>query len=116
MDIRIRGRGVAVSEMLHEYATARITVALDRFARRVKRVEVVFTDLNGPRGGLAQAARLFVHLADGRMLVVETRETDFYAALRRATEKGSYAVAQALGPRPRQRSRLRGSSPALAAA
>ena len=116
MDIQVRGRGVPVSEMLHEYTTARIAVALDRFTRRLKRVEVVFTDLNGPRGGPAQASRLFIHLTDGRMLVVEARESDFYAALRRATEKGSYAVAQALGPRPHHRSRIRGSSPALVTA
>lgn len=99
MDIRIRGRRVPVSGMLHEYSTARITVALDRFAERVQRVEAVFTDLNGPRGGPAQAGRLFVHLTDGRLLVVEARETDFYAAIRRATEKARYAVAQAVGSR-----------------
>jgi len=90
---------VVVTELLHDYSTSRTQVALDRFAGRLQRVEVVFTDLNGPRGGLAQACRLFVHLTDGRMLMVESRALDFYAALRRATEKASYAVAQALGPR-----------------
>jgi len=101
-----------VAGLLHDYTTARTVVALDRFAGRLQRVEVVFTDLNGPRGGLAQACRLFVHLTDGRKLMVESRESNFYAAVRRATEKASYAVAQALGPRRQQRSRGRLSPPA----
>lgn len=110
MDIQIRGRHVPVWGLLQDYSTTRIEVALDQFARRLQRVEVVFADLNGPRGGAAAACRVFVHLTDGRLLVVEARDTDFYAALRQAAEKASYRVGQALRPRRYQGSRTRGPS------
>jgi putative sigma-54 modulation protein len=82
--------------MLHDYSIARTMVALDQFQGRIQRVELVFTDLNGPRGGPAEACRIFVHLTGAPVVLVEARDNGFYAALGRAVAKASRAVAQAL--------------------
>jgi putative sigma-54 modulation protein len=97
MNISIRGRRVAVSPLLHDYSTHRAWTAFGSLEDKVERVDVVFTDLNGPRGGRAQACRLFVRLWNRRTVIAEARELDFYRAVRRGTARARHAVRQALG-------------------
>jgi ribosome-associated translation inhibitor RaiA len=102
MDIQARGRGLPLPNMLHDYSVARTTMALDRFQERIERVELVFTDLNGPRNAPAEACRIFVHLTGAPVVVVEARDNGFYAALARAVAKARHAVAQLLRRRRRK--------------
>jgi putative sigma-54 modulation protein len=96
MNISIRGRRVPVSPLLHDYSTARARTAFASLEGKVERVDVVFTDLNGPRGGRAQACRLFVRLWNHRTVIAEARELDFYSAVRRGTARARQAVGKAL--------------------
>jgi hypothetical protein len=67
--------------MLAEHARARVERAIDRFAGVIAHVELVFVDLNGPRGGERQAAcRVIVELRGGRVAGAQARARNFYAA------------------------------------
>jgi regulator of nucleoside diphosphate kinase len=101
-----------MSEALRNHCTRRVTRALSRFAAHVERVEVVLVDLNGPKGGRAQACNLFVALVDGSRVTLQRRESDFYLAAGQAASRAGHLVAR-MTARARTRARLgtRRSSP-----
>jgi hypothetical protein len=84
VDVIIHHRNVTPSRALEAHCRERIARAVDPFAGRVERVEVVLVDLNGPRKGLGQACRVFVRLATGGGLMFASKDRDFYRASSRA--------------------------------
>jgi ribosomal subunit interface protein len=116
MHLTIRGRHVAISPALREHCTERVERALLPFAQHVDSAEVVLADLNGPRGGLGQACRLTVGLSDGTKLMVQSLDSDFYAASGEAAGRVGHLVRRELGrtrtrarraPRPREQAEIR---------
>jgi ribosome-associated translation inhibitor RaiA len=96
MNISIRGRRLSVSALLYDYSIGRARAAFRHLEGQVDGVDVVFTDLNGPRGGRAQACRLFVRLRNHRTVIAEARELDFYSAVRAGTARARHAVGKLL--------------------
>lgn len=94
MKVAVRGHRVEISQLLHDYSTQQMRQAFGSLEGHVEGVEVVFADLNGPRGGNAQACRLFVRLRDRRTLIAEAREPDFYGAIRRGAARARQALAR----------------------
>jgi hypothetical protein len=89
--------------MLADHARARIGHGLRRFDGFVGHVELVFEDLNGPRGGERHAAcRVIVELRGGRLAGAQARERHFYAAASSAARLAGRIVVQELA-RARQR-------------
>jgi hypothetical protein len=82
----------------------RVERALSPFTDHIASAELVFTDLNGPRGGVAQSCRVSVALSDGTKLMVQSLDTDFYAATGDAAARVGYLIGRELG---RTRSRAR---------
>lgn len=81
MKLSMRGRNIGISDLLAEHVRERLALALRRFQGRIEHVEVVFTDLDGPRRGARQAAcRVVVDLGAGRRTMVEARDRHFYAS------------------------------------
>ena len=97
MQLIVRGRGVPVSSALREHCTERVERALQPFLQHVASAELVLTDLNGPRGGLAQACRLSVALSDGTKLMVQSCDADFYVASGHAAARAALLVRRELG-------------------
>jgi ribosomal subunit interface protein len=97
MQLIVRGRGVRVSSALREHSVERVERALSPFAEHVASTELVFSDLNGPRGGLGQSCRVSVGLSDGTKLMVQSLDTDFYAASSDAAARLGYLVRRELG-------------------
>lgn len=97
MRLIIRGRSVPISSLLRDFCTHRVMRALQPFSEHVRSAEVVLEDVNGPRGGLGQACRLSVGLADGGMLIVQSLESDFYAASGQAAGRVGHLVRRELG-------------------
>ena len=97
MQFIVRGRGIPVSSELREHSTERVERALQPFRQHVVRAELVFTDLNGPRGGLGQACRVSVGLSDGTKLMVQSLDADIYAASGHAAARVGYLVRRELG-------------------
>ncbi len=104
MHITVRGKAVQLSDALRNHCMSRVARALSRFAAHVERVEVVLVDLNGPKGGRAQACNLFVALVDGSRVTLQHRESDFYLAAGEAASRVGVLVAR-MTDRARTRSR-----------
>ena len=104
MKLTIRGRNVKVSDMLADHTRARIGRSLRRFDGLVDHVELVFEDLNGPRGGERHAAcRVIVELRGGGIAGAQARERHVYAAASAAARLAGRIVVNEL-PRLRERS------------
>lgn len=85
-----------LSEELREYVQHRLGLALDRFDRRVDRVQVRFEDVNGPRGGEDKICRIHVAGRGSWRLQVEGRGTTFYRAIDAAAGRARRSVAEIL--------------------
>lgn len=80
-------------DLLHR----RLDFALGRFAGRVRSLTVRLRDLNGPRGGVDKACTIAIQLdRPRRTIVVEDVDAEPEAAIGRATQRASRAVARAV--------------------
>lgn len=119
----MRTFGVGVDEATRAHVRQSLAAKLGRFATRIERLTVRFTDVNGPRGGVDVACDVKVVLS-GRPSVVyqmrghEPRETidralpgivrAVQSALERAPERASRAPAR--GPKRAARAAKRGAA------
>ncbi len=75
----------------------RLEFALGRFAGRLGTLNVRLKDLNGPRGGLDKHCQIAVRLErPRRVIVIEEVDAEPEAAISRAAERASRAVARAV--------------------
>lgn len=107
MNADIRILSTDLTEALQSYIERRLHFSLGRFGRRVGRVRVRITDVNGLRGGADKACQVSAELLpSGRTLIQQAVNTDLYVAIGRATEGIGHSFARALG-RNRERRRNR---------
>jgi ribosome-associated translation inhibitor RaiA len=97
MQLIVRGHGIAVSSALRDHSTERVERALLPFSHHVTHAELVFTDFNGPRGGIGQACKLSLGLSDGTKLMVQSLDSDFYTASGHAAARAAHLVRRELG-------------------
>jgi hypothetical protein len=81
---------------LATFSHRRLKLALGPFRRRVRHVEAILRDLNGPRGGIDKACTVRVHLEPSDLLVVESRSGSDHAAIADAARRASAAVRRRL--------------------
>lgn len=94
MQIEVRNR-VEPDDNLRADAERRVRAALGRFERRIRRVDVRFVDMNGPRGGPDRECHVELRLAAPRRLVlVEEADSEPRAALARAVDRAARITAQ----------------------
>ena len=86
MQVVIRGHNVPISSLLHDFCEAQLKRAMHTVSGHVRAVELVLSDVNGPRGG-GCASRLLLTLSDGRQIVSECRGNSFYAVSTRAAQR-----------------------------
>lgn len=96
MQIIVRTQGMPVTEGMRVHVERRLSFALDRFADRVRRVEVRCGDANGPRGGVDKRCALAIHLWPGDTVRVEELADDLYVAMDRAVHRASRAMGRAV--------------------
>lgn len=91
MQIVVRSIHLDGSEALHEYATRKVKHAFRFIADPAARVLVLFSDVNGPRGGEDKLCR--IRLTGHREgAFVEVAHTDSYAAFDLAVERLTQTV------------------------
>ncbi|MFG0252595.1 MAG: HPF/RaiA family ribosome-associated protein, partial [Phycisphaerales bacterium JB038] len=73
-----------------------LRAALERHAPHIRRVEVVMTDINGPRGGRDQLCRVRVGLNRGGTLHMSKLGHDFYSNVNHLSSALKRAVARRL--------------------
>jgi putative sigma-54 modulation protein len=95
MKIRIQGRNVELTEILRARTERRLGFALGRFADRIGRVILRFSDTNGHRGGMDKRCQIDVGLRP-RSVRVEHTDVDVFVALDGAADRASRSVARAL--------------------
>ncbi len=107
MDADIRILSTDLTEALQSYIERRLHFSLGRFGRRVGRVRVRITDVNGPRGGPDKSCHISAELLpSGIRLLQRAADANLYAAIGQATEGIGRSFARALG-RNRERRRKR---------
>ncbi len=74
MTVSISDRSGLLNLELRQLAERRLLFALSRFDLRIKQVELVVSDENGPRGGIDKACRVSVSLHRASDVVVSDRD------------------------------------------
>lgn len=85
------------------FGQRRLRMALGPFRRRVRHVEAILRDLNGPRGGVDQSCLVTIQLEPWDLVVVESRDDSPYRAIADAARRAAEVM---------RRRTQRGRSPA----
>src|SRR5450759_4390339 len=96
MQFEIRGRDIYVSQALRAHIERRLRFALDRFARRTRKVTVKLEDLNGPRCGIDKCCQLAISLAPSSTIVMESRASNVYTAIDGVADKAGCYIGRRL--------------------
>ena len=97
MDTDIRILSTDLTEALQSYIERRLHFSLRRFGRRVGRISVRITDVNGLRGGVDKACYVSAELLpSGGTVIQRTVDANLYAAIGRAVEGLGHSFARAL--------------------
>jgi len=93
MRIDIRSLDFPLTRDLRKYAERRLRFALARAGDRIRVVQVRFSDVNGPRGGIDKRCRIQVSLNGPALVVIEDIEPGLYLAIDRAADRAGRSVA-----------------------
>lgn len=96
MQIHVQSHGFALTGALREHAERRLRFGLTYAVEHIQRIEVRLSDINGPRGGADKRCSIVVTLEKLPEVVIEDIESDLYAAIDRAADRSSRAVARRL--------------------
>ena len=96
MLIEVSNRNVTLDEKLREWVERRLQFALGRFASRIRRVSVVFSDINGIRGGVDKKCRLRVVLIPDGEVIVEDTDASVESVIAMISERAARSVARKL--------------------
>lgn len=97
MKLEMRSHGVELTSELRRHIERKLRFALTRFRQRLRRVHVLVTDVNGPRGGDDIHCKVRVELGGRGELVVREVDSDPFAAVARAIERVTRTVARRTG-------------------
>lgn len=96
MKLSIVDRGGFLSDDLKELTERRLLFALSRFDSRIQGVSVVFSDLNGPRGGIDKSCSITVNLRNISDIIITDQDADAAACVGRAAARVGRSVARAV--------------------
>ena len=92
MKIAIRCSGFSLTSAIAGRVRKRLDFLLGRGFRRLRRVDVTLSDLNGPRGGVDKRCQIKISLDGLRPVVIEDVQSDLYTAIDRAAGRASRTV------------------------
>lgn len=96
MLIEVTKRSVTLAEGVREWIERRLQFALGRFSSRIRRVSVIFSDVNGNRGGCDKQCRLRIALIPSGEVVVEDIDPSVVTAVANVAERAARSVSRAL--------------------
>lgn len=94
MLIEVSNRNVTLDEKQREWIQRRLQFALGRFSSCIRRVSVVFRDVNGTRGGVDKKCRLRVVLIPDGEVIVEDTDSSVEAVVAMVSERAARSVAR----------------------
>ncbi len=96
MEIVLRLRSLTSEDgQLEAWATL-LQKTLSRFQRKISKVALYMTDINGPRGGIDKECRCIVHFRKLPSLVIQDRHGDTGTLVHRVAARAVQAVASRL--------------------
>jgi hypothetical protein len=107
MELRISADGMVLTPEQREFCERRLRFALSRFVLRIERVEAVFTDMNGPKGGRDVLCCLQVGLRGAQDVLVRDAGESVESVMAGAADRAARTVARRLQRRIEQRRGLR---------
>ncbi|WP_396587174.1 HPF/RaiA family ribosome-associated protein [Bermanella sp. R86510] len=96
MKIRVNARHLALTNEFKNYVKRRLMFALGSRFGQVKRVNVMLSDINGPKGGEDKHCQMLVKIDGQDDVVIEDVHTTLYAAVDRAADRASQTVTKRL--------------------
>lgn len=96
IDFILRARTEDNAATLREYIARRLSFALRRFERQIRRVTVRLIDLNGPRRGVDSRCSMTVELVQGGSIVVEATTARPYTSITHAASRLKEALRREL--------------------
>ncbi|MFO1006208.1 MAG: HPF/RaiA family ribosome-associated protein [Planctomycetaceae bacterium] len=96
MQIDLVHRNVRVTLEQKEWVQRRMHFALGRFSGRIRCVTLVFSDINGCRGGVDKKCRVVVVLSPQGEIVLEEIATNIEAAVATIADRVARAISRTL--------------------
>src|SRR6476660_6605443 len=87
IDFMIRAGQADTVDRLREYVAHRLSFALRRFERRIRRITVRIADVNGPKRGVDSRCSMIVDLTDGGQIFVNAISAWPFAAVSQAASR-----------------------------
>ena len=81
MDISVAAKDFRLTAALLNYTHERIKQRLGRLGVAAKRVQVILSDINGPRGGEDKRCQVLLDVAGRGQLAVHAIHSDMYGAI-----------------------------------
>ena len=81
MNIVLKKSRGTISPSYRSFAKQKIQSVCSRFSAHITSINVFFTDLNGPKGGMDKQCKIVVYPAHGGVLVISERQTNWPAAI-----------------------------------
>lgn len=104
MQVQIVAKGFHLTDPQRGIVERRLGFALARFGERIRRVEVLLTDVNGPRGGVDTMCKVVARIAPKGEVRAEATGIAVEEAISRAAERISRRVLTELEHRRRAKS------------
>ncbi len=96
MQIQIVARNLELTASQREIVDRRLRFALGRFGARVRHVEVLLSDVNGPRGGIDTTCRIAVGIVPRGEVRAEVTDVGIGVAVSRAAQRISRSMSTEL--------------------
>ncbi len=103
MLIEVTNRNVTLADGVREWIERRLQFALGRFSSRIRRVSVVFSDVNSGRGGCDKLCRMKITLIPGGVVVIEDIDPSVVSVVANIAERAARSVSRALERRREDR-------------
>lgn len=108
MWIDIQNAGAALEMDGRLQLEQKLHAAFARVGRRIHRVTVYLSDVNGPRGGIDKRCVMRLAMGQGRVAVVQERDSNLHALFDRAIERSKRLVGKVADRTVRLRRMVRG--------
>lgn len=94
MKVQVNARHLGLTKELKMHVKRRLKFALGSRHEQVKRVEVMLSDVNGPKGGEDKRCQVLVKIEGQEDVVVEDTQSHLYSAIDRAASRASQTVSK----------------------
>jgi len=82
------------SSTAREEVSDLIESAFEHFQTHVRHVNITFSDVNGPKGGVDKQCRCVVHLKSMAPIVIQDRDDSFVNLLHRVARRAAHALSE----------------------